>query len=88
MKKWSPTDRAELEALTVIGVLEWLEPENVERFLEIARQRNVSLFKLTVTALRRWFDRPGRRSNRSRKPKHFFVSAGWKVSSNIEGGHL
>jgi hypothetical protein len=55
----TPLERAEFEADLLIRFFEWLEPENIDRFLELARKKNRSLFELIVVGLRRSFDRPG-----------------------------
>ena len=55
----TPLERAEFEAKVLCGVLEWLEPENIDRFLELAREQNRSLFESIIVVLRRSSDRPG-----------------------------
>ena len=56
---FSPIDRAQFEAEVLCGVFEWLEPENVDRLLELARGQNRTPIELVLLALRRASNRPG-----------------------------
>lgn len=76
-----PTDRAQFEALFLSGVLEWLEPENIDRFLELAREKNRSLFDLAIVGWRRSFDRPGTTPEEIVEGKALFKECGldWDI---------
>jgi hypothetical protein len=43
----------------LLQVLEWLEPENVTRIMEISKERGRLMSELIFVTLRRSLDRPG-----------------------------
>jgi hypothetical protein len=71
-----PLDRAQFEADVLTGFFEWLEPENIDRFIELARKKNLSLFELIVVGLRRSFDRPGTTPAEIEEGKQLFRQCG------------
>jgi hypothetical protein len=72
----NPLDRARFEAGVVTLFLEWLEPENIDQFLELSRKKDRSLFDLIVTGLRRSYDRPGTTSAQIQEAKQLFTECG------------
>jgi hypothetical protein len=72
----TPLDRAQFEAKFLTRFFEWLEPENIDRFIELARKKNLSLFELVVVGLRRSFDRPGTTPEEIEEGKALFRQCG------------
>jgi hypothetical protein len=69
-------NRAQFEANLLTRVFEWLEPENIDRCLELARKKNRSLFELVVVGLRRSFDRRGTTPEEIEEGKALFRECG------------
>jgi hypothetical protein len=69
-------ESAQFEAEFLTKFFEWLEPENIDRFLELARKKNLSLFELIVVGLRRSFDRPGTTPAEIEEGKQLFRQCG------------
>jgi hypothetical protein len=67
---------AQFEAELLARFLEWLGPENIDRFLELPRKQNRSLFELIVVGLRRSFDRPGTTPQEIEEGKALFKKCG------------
>jgi hypothetical protein len=83
----TPTDRAEFEALTLTEFFAWLEPENIDRVLELAREKDCSLFEPLSWSFSECDALSTDQEplpNRSRKVNNFFASADWSGNNDVK----
>jgi hypothetical protein len=60
----------------LLWVLEWLEPENVTRFMEISEERNRPMSELAFVALRNSLERRGATPEEIAEAKALFRQCG------------